>query len=105
MLYAICFISKKLEGTVVSNILMRCGRESFYIMGLHIIGFRLCTVMFNGLGIVDGGMARLMTPAIENNILLLAVYTFCGIAFPIAFMHIFRKLKITLFRNGKLHKQ
>lgn len=99
-LYVICFVSKKIDGTVAGNILMLCGRDSFYIMGLHIVGFRLCTIMLNGLGIVEGGLTRLMTPAIGNDVILLAVYTLCGMAFPIAFMYVFRKLKITLFRNG-----
>ena len=99
-LYAVCFISKKLEKLhMVNKVLELCGRESFYIMGLHIVGFKLCTMLLMILGIVDGKLEYLMTPKLENNVILLIVYTLCGLFFPVAFMHGFRRLKSFILQN------
>lgn len=91
-LYAVCFISKKLEKRRIGKVLELCGRESFYIMGLHIVGFKLCTMLLMSLGVVDGGLEYLMTPKLGNNVILLIVYTLCGMFFPVAFMYGFRKI-------------
>lgn len=61
-LYAVCFISKKLEKWRIGKVLEVCGRESFYIMGLHIVRFKLCTMSLMALGIIEGGLENLMTP-------------------------------------------
>ena len=98
-LYAVCFISRKLEKWRIGKVLELCGRESFYIMGLHIVGFKLCTMLLMALGIIDGGLENLMTPHLEHNVFLLIVYTLCGLFFPIAFMFIFRKLKLLVLQN------
>ena len=92
-LYAVCFVSKKLEGSRIGKWLELCGRESFYIMGLHIVGFKLCTMVLMALGVVDGGLERLMTPALNGNILLLLVYTACGMVIPLVLITLFRKVK------------
>lgn len=96
-LYAVCFISKKLEKRRIGKVLELCGRESFYIMGLHIVGFKLCTMLLMALGIIDGGLENLMTPHLGHNVFLLIVYTLCGLFFPIAFMYGFRKLKSAVY--------
>lgn len=98
-LYAVCFISKKLETWRIGKVLELCGRESFYIMGLHIVGFKLCTMLLMALGIIDGGLENLMTPHLGHNVFLLIVYTLCGLFFPIAFMFVFRKLKSLVLQN------
>ncbi len=98
-LYAICFISKKLEKFRIGKVLELCGGESFYIMGLHIVSFKLCTMLLMFLGIVDGGLEYLMTPKLGNNVTLLIVYTLCGLFFPVAFMSGFRRLKSFILQN------
>lgn len=98
-LYTVCFISKKLEKLRIGKVLELCGRESFYIMGLHIVGFKLCTMLLMVLNIVDGGLEYLMTPKLGNNIILLIVYTLCGLFFPVAFMYVFRRLKSFILKN------
>lgn len=84
-LYAVCFIAKKLEKWRIGKVLELCGRESFYIMGLHIVGFKLCTMILMSVGVINGGLENLMTPQIGNNVFLLIVYTLCDMFFPIAF--------------------
>ena len=98
-LYAVCFISKKLVKLRIGKVLEVCGRESFYIMGLHIVGFKLCTMLLMALGVVDGGLEYLMTPKLGNNIILLIVYTLCGLFFPVAFIYGLRKLKSFILQN------
>ena len=98
-LYVICYVSKKLEGCRIGKWLELCGRESFYIMGLHIVGFKLCTMALMGIGVVDGGLERLMTPEINGNILLLLVYTACGMVIPLILIASFRKVKSLIIRK------
>ena len=102
-LYAVCFIAKKLEKWRIGKVLELCGRESFYIMGLHIVGFKLCTMMLMSVGIINNGLENLMTPQIGNNVFLLIVYTLCGMFFPVAFMYGFRKVKSFLLPLMKKH--
>lgn len=92
-LYVICFVSKKLEGCRIGKWLELCGRESFYIMGLHIVGFKLCTMMLMGIGIIDRGLEKTMTPDLNGNVILLVIYTICGMAIPLMFITVFRKVK------------
>jgi hypothetical protein len=92
-LYVICFVSKKLECCRIGKWLELCGRESFYIMGLHIVGFKLCTMMLMGIGIIDGGLEKTMTPDLNGNVILLVIYTICGMAIPLMFITVFRKVK------------
>ena len=102
-LYAVCFIAKKLEKRRIGKVLELCGRESFYIMELHIVGFKLCTMILMSVGIVNNGLENLMTPQIGNNAFLLIVYTLCGMFFPVAFMYGFRKVKSFLLPFMKKH--
>ena len=91
-LYAVCFIAKKLEKRRIGKVLELCGRESFYIMELHIVGFKLCTMILMSVGVINNDLENLMTPKIGNNVFLLIVYTLCGMFFPVAFMYGFRKI-------------
>ena len=99
-LYVVCFVSKKLEGCHIGKWLELCGRDSFYIMGLHIVGFKLCTMALMALGIVDGGLEKTMTPALGGNILFLVIYTAFGMVMPLVFITAFRKMKSLI-----IHKQ
>lgn len=103
-LYAVCYLSRKLEKYRLGRWLELCGRESFYIMALHIVGFKLCTMLLMAMGIVDGGLEELMTPPLENNVLLLGCYTFCGMVFPLIFLYLFRRLKALLASWRRAHR-
>ena len=98
-LYAVCFISKKLESCRIGKWLELCGRESFYIMGLHIVGFKLCTMVLMGIGVIDHGLEKTMTPALNDNIILMLVYTTCGMVVPLMFIIAFRKVKSLIIRK------
>lgn len=92
-LYAVCYLSRKLEKYRIGKWLEQCGKDSFYIMALHIVGFKLCTMFLMTIGIVDGGLERLMTPHLGNNVLLLVCYTLCGMVLPLLFLYLIRKIK------------
>ncbi len=99
-LYAVCFLSKKIEKTFIGKLLEICGRESFYIMGLHIISFHICTELLLRLGVINEGLARLMTPSLESNVILLFVYVFFGMVIPVLIINgirIFKKKVILCF--------
>ena len=98
-MYVICFFSKKLEGRWAGAFLSQCGKDSFYIMGLHFIGFKVCTLFLNGLGFNEK-LSALTAPAGNSIGLLLAYLTF-GMLFPLAFMWAFRKVKATIIQRNR----
>ncbi len=67
-LYVICYFSKKMEKSFVGNVIEMVGRNSFYIMGLHFVGFRICAMLLNSMGLFEGELACLTTPPIGGGI-------------------------------------
>lgn len=101
-LYAICYVSRKIEGSKIGKLLERCGNDSFYIMGLHIVGFHVLTSIMVWMGIVQSEMsAKLMSPRICN-VLLLFLYVVFGMGMPLLIMKTIRKIKSK--RNNKIDK-
>lgn len=92
VLYVIMYIGKHIEANVVGKAIAYVGKESFYVMALHFVGFKFCTLALQGIGYVGASLFDL-TPNIGNNILLLFVYVLFGVGFPLVFMWGFRKLK------------
>ena len=86
-----CYISKKIENSLVGNILRFVGEESFYIMGLHFLSFKLLTFILNYCG-NDLPLADL-TPAVKDNFILLFMYALFGLFIPVLFVISFRKIK------------
>ena len=91
--YLLCFIAKKIESSKIGKLIAICGKESFYIMGLHIVGFKLCSTILMQLGYINEGIELLMTPTIGHNIFLLIIYTIWGLIIPIICITSIRKLK------------
>lgn len=50
VLYIIMYIGKHIETNVVGKAIAYIGKESFYVMALHIVGFKLCTLALLGIG-------------------------------------------------------
>lgn len=44
ILYSIMYVGKKIEDTLIGRALAKVGRESFYIMALHLAGMKICTI-------------------------------------------------------------
>lgn len=87
-LYVVCFISKKLQGTWMGDIIRKCGEESFYIMAFHFVGFKLAMTVSRICG-YDINVGELMPPT-SGNLLLLTWYLACGIIVPILLISGFR---------------
>lgn len=92
VLYIILYIGKHIETNVIGKAIAYIGKDSFYVMALHFVGFKLCTLALHGIGMGGANLSDL-TPGVDGNILLLFVYAFFGVGFPLLFMWGFRKLK------------
>lgn len=95
VLYIIMYIGKHIETNFVGKAIAYIGKDSFYVMALHFVGFKLCSLSLNIAGCGGGNLADL-TPNIGNNISLLLLYAVFGVGFPLVFMWGFRIVK-TLF--------
>ena len=50
VLYIIMYIGKHIEANVVGKAIAYIGKESFYVMALHFVGFKFCTLALQGIG-------------------------------------------------------
>lgn len=98
-LYFIAYIGRKIEGSLVERFVRYCGKESFYIMALHFVGFKLCTMSLSFIGTNACRLSDLQ-PKVGNNIILVILYLAFGVLFPIAFMWTFRKVKGRMVNGG-----
>ena len=94
VLYIIIYIGKHIETNVVGKAIAYVGKETFYVMALHFVGFKLCTLVLQGIGYEGGANLSDLTPTVGSNVLLLLIYAFFGVGFPLLFMWGFRRLKI-----------
>lgn len=99
--YIVLFVSKRIERTYyLSLILSYIGRESLWIMAMHIFGFFVCTwlIDFTGLGhrLYKSGM--LYTYDVGNNVFLTVIYLLYGIGTPLFIMWGYRNLKKTIIK-------
>lgn len=46
-LYVLRYIAKKIQNTLIGRALSICGNESYYIMALHLLGFKFVTILLN----------------------------------------------------------
>lgn len=101
-LYVIAYLSKKIEKGTVGKALAWCGKESFYIMALHFVGFKLCTLMLSAFDI-KLPLSSLIAPA-DRNIPLTLLYLCFGIMFPLIFIEMVRRGKKAIGRFVCLFK-
>ena len=93
IVYVVLFISRHLEKTrFLSGMLSYIGRDSLYIMALHVCGFFLCTKVIDLLGLnAHLAMApTLNTYSVGGNIGLFLLYLFFGISFPLLCIYLYR---------------
>lgn len=96
-LYVIAYLSKKIENGAVGKALAWCGKESFYIMALHFVGFKLCTLLLSVFG-VNLQLSSLLAPA-DQNIWFTLLYLCFGVMFPLIFIVGFRWVKRKLRKD------
>ncbi len=95
-LYVICFVARKLSGWI-SKLMALVGRDSFWIMGLHFIAFKICTIVLNCFGCKFD--IAVLCPNCEGNILLLIYYLLGGVLLPVVCVNLVRRIKSGLSRN------
>lgn len=92
VLYIIMYIGKHIENNCLGKAIAYVGNNSFYVMALHFVGFKLCALSLKIAGAGGANLADL-TPNIGNNIALLLLYATFGVGFPLVFMWGFRRVK------------
>lgn len=95
MLYAICFISKKMESNIFGRVMEYIGKKSFYIMALHVLAFRLLSLLLFQFGFdtpynVNG-------PKTDNNIVMILAFLIWGVSLPMLFAYAWTALKEKIF--------
>ena len=90
-LYIVCFFSKKIQDTYIGRTLCVIGKDSFYVMGLQFVGFKIGSVILNYVG-CDVALSSLKAPA-GNNLLLFVFYLLMGTFIPIIIIYIVRFIR------------
>lgn len=88
-LYIVAFISKKCKGCI-AKVLTMIGRDSFYIMGLHFLAFKLGTIILNRVWGTSSNPAELGAPA--HSFLLYTYYALVGVFLPLVMIGVWRKI-------------
>lgn len=94
-MYILAFIGKKIQRGSAGKLIAYIGKESFWIMGLHMVGFHIFTTILNLCGIAFEH--HFTTPNLGNNVILLIGYLILGIGFPILVRMIFIKINYLSF--------
>lgn len=95
-LYVIIFIGKCIP-IQIGKCLAYIGKNSFYIMALHFVGFKLCSEILSFLD-YKGANTYDLTPNINNDFGLYILYSLFGVGLPLLFMIIFRFSKKIIYR-------
>lgn len=92
-MYMFFYISKKLSTTKVNRILTYVGSNSFYIMALHLVSFKICSMIIWHTS--DSVLVWKLTPK-TTNIMFLIFYVLFGSFVPCAIGSIVNRIKKTI---------
>lgn len=93
IIYVYSFIAKRMENTYVVRSIARIGRDSFYVMALHIFGYFCCSSLLVAIGIFEKTSEKGMyTFAYGNNVVVFLLYTFFALCFPLLVVQIKNKV-------------
>lgn len=85
-LYVFGFIGKNIAQTLLGGLIEHIGKESFWIMGFHMVGFHVFTSVLALFGVEFS--AHFTTPDIGNNVFLLLGYLLFGVGIPLVIKHL-----------------
>lgn len=91
VLYTILYIAKHIEQRHIGRAIAYVGNNSFYVMALHFVGFKLCASMLAA--VKGGGNLADLTPDVGHSLLLLLLYALFGVGIPLVFMWAFSLAK------------
>lgn len=89
-LYVLCYIAKKIEPMRIGKIVALLGQESYNIMALHLLGFKIVTCLLLLLGIYKP-LEELYSPA--TNIVELSLYVIGAVVFSLFVALIIKQTK------------
>lgn len=93
VIYVYTYMVKRIENTIFVRCISRIGKDSFYVMALHILGFFCCNSLLVALGVFEVTSEKgLYTFVYGSNFLIFFLYTMFGIGVP--FLVVFVKNKI-----------
>lgn len=98
-LYLICFVSQKLEHCHIGKFLALCGRDSFHIMALHLVGFKIGILICNTFTHGDINLAT-QKPELGTNYLTVACLFIFSICFSLGFIYFFRQIKTFVHKKN-----
>lgn len=86
--YTYAFIAKKIERSYLGKAISFIGEYSFAIMGLHFVGFKICSMFLSFLTGNDVASYYLTTPDLGGNYFYIFSYYIFGIFIPIVIVRI-----------------
>lgn len=102
LIYIYTFIAKNFEKSYFIRTVAKIGKNSFYVMALHVLGLFLCNSMLVALGVFDTASEKgLNTYVYGNNFILFVLYTLMGIVVPLLVVGIKNKVKHIFMKSCK----
>ena len=99
LIYIYTYVAKRFSGNIIMKGVTIVGRESFYVMAMHIVGLFCCNSLLSALGIFNSESPKGMyTFTYGCNVGLFLLYTFCGIAFPLLVVYLKNRTQTMLSR-------
>lgn len=100
LIYIWGYIAKRITKTFAGRVLSKLGRESFYLMALHIFGFFLCNSLLKNLGVFSELSPHgLYTYNMNGNFWVFILYLLFGILVPMLIISCFRSIKTFISRR------
>lgn len=90
VLYIIAFVAKKFESSLIAKGFAYLGKESLYIMALHILGFFCCNTLLLHMGVYGSNSHSYYTYEINGSPLIVLAYLAFGLAVPVVIINIYR---------------
>ena len=90
--YMLMFASKKISTSHFGKILAIVGKHSFTIMALHLVCFKLCTMILNNLFDYSFPL-QYICPYVQENYLCMGAYLLTGTFVPVILAEIFGKMQ------------
>lgn len=100
LIYVWGYIAKRISNTLIGRFLAMVGRESLYVMALHILGFFICNSLLKTIGVYSSDSPHgLYTYNMDGNVCVLVLYILFGIGVPLLTICVFRKIIGLLVRK------